>query len=415
MMPLLSNTEPTVVLDRVYKAYHKQNAGLPFILRRGFLEDIDAPEGENNWTLQDISLKLQRGEILGIIGANGAGKSTLLRIVAGFSAPSKGKVFLNGRLSSMLSLTAGLLPDLTGRNNILTMGPYYGHSRKETEKLMESIVDFADLGEFIDHPVSTYSSGMQARLAFSVVTGFGFHDILLIDEALGAGDARFAMKSAARVHELIKQGGTVLLVSHSMQTISSLCSHVIWLEHGKIIMDGHPAIVTKAYLEYMAKKREKGQKARPRGKVKNLSNEFEIEKVELLNAGGEAQMLFRLDEMMQIRVSYHSHIPLSNVEFRVTLQRADGALIFDETSLRKCDLRYLQGKGTVDIYLEKILFAQGDYWIIISVLNQQGEIMVAYRATLQVEDIHYVERGGIPLIFHPVTWEWKRNLPNEKG
>jgi lipopolysaccharide transport system ATP-binding protein len=415
MMPLSSSTETTVVVDKVYKAYHQQNSGLPFILRRGLLGGADVPQEENTWALQDISLQLRRGEILGIIGANGAGKSTLLRIVAGFSAPSRGRVALNGRLSSMLSLSAGLLPELTGRNNIRTMGPYYGRSPQETEKLMKSIIDFADLGEFIDHPVHTYSSGMQARLAFSVVTGFGFHDILLIDEALGAGDARFAVKSAARVHQVIKQGGTVLLVSHSMQTISSLCSRVIWLEHGRIIMDGDPVTVTKAYLEYMAKKREKGLEIQLRGKVKNRSDEFEIEKVELLDASGQAHMLFRLGEMMQIRISYHSRIPQSNVEFRVALQRADGALIFDETSDQKCDLSYVNGKGVIDIFLETILFAQGDYRFIVSALNQQGETIAIYRTSLQVEDIHYTERGGIPLIFHPVTWEWKRDLPNEKG
>jgi hypothetical protein len=165
----------------------------------------------------------------------------------------------------------------------------------------------------------------------------------------------------------------------------------------------------------MAKKREKGLETRLRGKARNVNSDFEIEEVALLDARGEAQTHFRLGESIHFRIAYHARASFRDVEFRVALERADGALIFDETSRQQCDLSDLNGRGIVEVLLEQILFAQGDYRVVVSAFDGQGEMLASYRATLQVEDVNYTERGGIPLLFHPVAWEWHRNLPDEKG
>jgi len=200
--------------------------------------------------LSDINLDVPSGHRIGIIGRNGAGKSTLLKLICGNYAPSHGEITVNGTVQALMSMGLGFHPEYTGRENAETSLLYNGLTRNEYEKAMVGIVEFCELGEFLDQPFKTYSLGMQARLMFATATAVR-PDILIVDEVLGAGDAYFVAKSKIRVEQLVNSGCTMLLVSHSMQQILELCTEVIWLDAGQIRMRGEAFMVVKAYEEYM--------------------------------------------------------------------------------------------------------------------------------------------------------------------
>ena len=196
--------------------------------------------------LEDISFSVQHGEILGLIGHNGAGKSTLLKLIAKILKPTKGTVKIYGKVVPMLELGSGFDSDLTGRENIFLNGAIMGYSEKFLNDQYEKIVEFSELKEFIEVPIRNYSSGMIARLAFSIASMVK-PEILIVDEILSVGDASFQEKSRARMNELMSGGTTVLLVTHSLQQVRELCNRVVWLEHGKIKMIGETQEVCDAY------------------------------------------------------------------------------------------------------------------------------------------------------------------------
>ena len=198
--------------------------------------------------LKDVNFTVPEGTVLGIIGPNGAGKSTLLRLIAGIYRPTTGRVVVNGRLSALLNLGLGFHPELTGRENIIIGGLAMGLSRREIMRRLDEIVAFAELEEFIDAPVRTYSSGMYMRLAFSVAVNVD-PDILLLDEVLAVGDAHFAEKSRARMEEFKEGGKTILLVTHDLATVESWCHQALWLEEGKVRALGDPHEVVSQYRE----------------------------------------------------------------------------------------------------------------------------------------------------------------------
>ena len=198
--------------------------------------------------LAPLNLQVRRGEALGLLGRNGAGKSTLLQLVCGTLNPSSGSVVVNGKIGALLELGAGFNPEFTGRENIYLAAAVMGLSGAETDALYESIVEFSGIREFIDQPVKTYSSGMYVRLAFSIATSAN-PDILVIDEALSVGDGAFAKKSFERIMQLKEQGTTVLFCSHSMYQIESFCDRAVWLDHGKVQMEGAASAVVAAYAD----------------------------------------------------------------------------------------------------------------------------------------------------------------------
>ena len=189
------------------------------------------------WALKDISFQIKKGEVVGIIGSNGAGKSTLLKIISGVLKPTQGKVIVNGVISPMIELGAGFDPELTARENIFLNGAILGYSKKFLEEKFEEIVDFSELRDFLDVPVKNFSSGMIAKLAFSIATIVN-PEILIVDEILSVGDIKFQEKSKNKMLQLIKGGTTVLYVSHSIESIKELCSKVIWIEHGTLVEVG---------------------------------------------------------------------------------------------------------------------------------------------------------------------------------
>jgi lipopolysaccharide transport system ATP-binding protein/teichoic acid transport system ATP-binding protein len=196
--------------------------------------------------LKHVSFEVSHGTVLGILGANGAGKSTLVRTVAGILPPTDGRVEVRGRVSTLLALGVGFNRDLSGRENVVLGGLAAGLSRDQMEAKYEEIVAFAELGDFMDLPMRTYSSGMYGRLGFSVAVNMD-PDILLIDEALSVGDARFRRKSFEKMRELCNQARTIVLVSHSMGSISELCDEAIWMHHGELRMVDEPDTVIEAY------------------------------------------------------------------------------------------------------------------------------------------------------------------------
>ncbi|HIT11816.1 MAG TPA: ABC transporter ATP-binding protein [Candidatus Pelethosoma merdigallinarum] len=198
--------------------------------------------------LQGINLKIEKGKMIALIGTNGSGKSTLLKLMTKIIYPNKGEIIVNGKLASLLELGAGFHPDFSGRENIYFNASIFGMTKKEIDKRIDDIISFAELENFIDNPIRTYSSGMYMRLAFSVAINVDA-DILLIDEILAVGDQHFQDKCHAKMKELKKQGKTLVFVSHSMPTVNEFCDEAVWLQNGKIRMIGKTKEVTDKYLE----------------------------------------------------------------------------------------------------------------------------------------------------------------------
>lgn len=196
--------------------------------------------------VDNVSIQVKRGEVCGIIGRNGAGKSTLLKMIAGVLKPTGGSITINGNIAPMLELGAGFDQDLTARENIYLNGAILGYSKEFLDNKFEEIVEFSELRRFIDQPVRTYSSGMMMRLAFSIATLVD-PEVLIVDEILSVGDSHFRQKSEGRMREMMSGGTTVLMVSHVLSQIRSMCDHVIWLDHGKVVMDGDAKTVCDAY------------------------------------------------------------------------------------------------------------------------------------------------------------------------
>lgn len=208
-------------------------------------------KAEEFQAVRNVSFRVEKGEILGLIGKNGSGKSTMLRAIAGIFSPNSGTINVHGHSVSLLSIGVGFRKELSGRDNIFLSGMLLGFSEEQIRERMDEIIEFSELGKFIDAPVRTYSSGMHSKLAFSI-TAVLETDIILIDEVLSVGDSRFKKKSYAKMKELISdENRTVMIVSHDMKTIRDLCSKVLWINDGELIQFGETETVLEAYEAYM--------------------------------------------------------------------------------------------------------------------------------------------------------------------
>jgi ABC-type polysaccharide/polyol phosphate transport system ATPase subunit len=246
----LSASEPRIRVQDVSLTYRTSLERAPTLKgtllklgrRERVIREVDA--------LKHVSFEVPHGKVLGVVGANGAGKSTLMRTMAGILPPTTGRVEVHGRVSTLLALGVGFNRKLTGRENVVLGGLAAGLSREQLQEKYEEIVAFAELEEFMDMPMRTYSSGMYGRLGFSVAVNMD-PDILLIDEALSVGDARFRKKSFKRMRELCEQDRTVVLVSHALGTIEQLCDEAIWMHKGELRMADEPGAVISAYTEFL--------------------------------------------------------------------------------------------------------------------------------------------------------------------
>jgi ABC-type polysaccharide/polyol phosphate transport system ATPase subunit len=231
-------------------------------LKEYFIEGIRGRVNYNNFSaLKNVSLKIEKGERIGIIGHNGAGKSTLLKIICGVMKPTTGVITVNGEIAPLMELGAGFDLEFSGEENIFLNGAILGCSKKFLEAKYDEIVEFADLDEFLYVPIKNYSSGMRAKLGFSIATVIN-PDILIIDEVLGVGDERFKKKSSDKIMEMIDQGKTVLIVSHNLNRIRDLTDRVIWMEKGAIKAIGDKDNICDEYAEYMKKKKQARKRRR---------------------------------------------------------------------------------------------------------------------------------------------------------
>jgi ABC-type polysaccharide/polyol phosphate transport system ATPase subunit len=220
-------------------------------LRRSIGQMLGRGHQQQFWALRHVSLRLLHGESLAVIGPNGAGKSTLLQVLAGIIRPSEGVVDVRGHVSGLLTLGAGFDKELSGIDNILLGGAFLGLDDEVTRQLLPSIIEYAELGEFIDAPLKTYSSGMRARLGFAIATSVD-PDILLLDEVLATGDAAFRAKSKARVIDIVKAAKAVVLVTHDMSWVTEYCNRALLIEQGQVVMEGEPAAVVAVHEAHMA-------------------------------------------------------------------------------------------------------------------------------------------------------------------
>jgi ABC-type polysaccharide/polyol phosphate transport system ATPase subunit len=243
----MSARQTVIEVSHVSKAFWR-HAGQK-LLRHIISDLFKRREEDYFYALRDVSLTVDKGEAVALIGSNGAGKSTMLSLVAGLVQPTEGTVKIDGRVAALLELGSGFHPDLTGKENVFVNAALLGLSHAETKAGYKEIVDFAEIGEFISEPTRTYSTGMMVRLAFSIAVHVR-PSILIVDEVLAVGDAQFQAKCLRKVGELRKNKTTMLCVSHSPQMVKGFCDRAIWLDKGQLIMDGDSETVAQAYAEY---------------------------------------------------------------------------------------------------------------------------------------------------------------------
>lgn len=241
------NDKIAIGFDNVSKKFKK---GHKFLLKEAFLDIFRKTKQENFWAVNKVSFEIKKGESVGIIGENGSGKSTLLKLIAGVLTPTKGNVFVNGKISPLIELGAGFHPELTGRENIYLNGTILGLTKKEIDERFSDIVNFSEIGDFIDTPVKHYSSGMYLRLGFSIAVHVD-SNILLLDEILAVGDISFQKKCLDKITEFHKKGLTIILISHSLDLVKSFCQKTIIIKEGKVIGSGPTDKMITKYKENM--------------------------------------------------------------------------------------------------------------------------------------------------------------------
>jgi len=262
-------------LSKCYKMY-----GSPIARIRGFLNPNDTKYHQSFWALRDLSFEVEKGTTFGIIGQNGSGKSTLLQIISGILRPTEGSVKVSGRISALLELGAGFHREFTGRENVFMQGALMGINEEKMKMHFNYIEEFADIGKFIDRPVKTYSSGMYVRLAFATAINVD-PDILIIDEVLAVGDDMFKRRCYRKLDDFKEQGKTILFVSHSLVSITTLCSRALLLDKGHIIEIGSPNDVAKVYNKLLSERDENYQKKASERQNKEIQSQSSEEKVDL--------------------------------------------------------------------------------------------------------------------------------------
>ncbi|MQR02604.1 ABC transporter ATP-binding protein [Glaciimonas soli] len=319
-------------LGKAYKTYSGRWARLaewilPFV----------KPRHQLHWVLQEIDFQLEAGEAVGIVGINGAGKSTLLKLIAGTTQATTGTIDIQGRVSALLELGMGFHPDFTGRQNAVMAGQLQGLRADEIEKLMPAIEAFAEIGDYIDQPVRTYSSGMQMRLAFSVATA-NRPDVLIVDEALSVGDAYFQHKSFERIREFRRAGTTLLIVSHDRYAIQTICDRAILLNRGRLEMQGDPVEVMDFYNAMLAEKEQQTvrQERLADGRLRTISGtgEASISSVTLLSDEGKQLDVVEVGTYVTLEVRVAINTPVTRLVMGYMIKDKLGQSIFGINSHR---------------------------------------------------------------------------------
>jgi len=315
------------------------------------------------WALRDVSFELQRGDALGIIGANGAGKTTALKLLSGITRPTHGRVTIAGRVGALIELGAGFHPDLTGRDNVYLNATILGLRRREVDRLLDRIVAFSELSQFMDTPVKRYSSGMYARLAFAVAAHV-HADVLLVDEVLSVGDTAFQAKCVARMKEIQKQGTTIVFVSHNLMAVGGLCQKGLLLNRGRVQVAGSADEAIRAYAEGVRAGAHADLKHKVTGRVQATGHGVDITEVVLLGDDGRPRDVFLMGEPLTIRVGYHARHRIERPVFAIGLVRADGLNCCAGTSrLSGMDIESIEGPGIVEVKFDEVNVIPGVYQV----------------------------------------------------
>ena len=384
-----------------YRIYHQRSHTLKekVLTRRNVFEEF--------WALRGIDLAVPEGAAMGIIGANGSGKSTLLKTMARILTPNKGSVMVNGTVSPLLELGTGFHPELTGRENVFMACSVLGQKRRDVEDRYEQISAFAEIESFMDIPVKNYSSGMYARLAFAVAISVE-PEILIIDEVLSVGDESFQLRCYQRLEELRAQGRTIVLVSHSLPTITSMCTEAAWVDHGEIREVGTAEDVVASYMAAVhSEAAEYAEQAEqhPPGK-RYGSGQAEITDVSFVDGDGQAVSSFRTGDPLTMRLEYRAEEVDDELVCGIGVLRAENlAYLFGQNTVQ-AGVPLPRKEGTVEFTLPSLPLLKGEYLVNVVLHDRSG------RHIYDCHDRKYwfsvVENAAMPVeggMMH-VTGEW---------
>lgn len=385
------------------------------LLRRDGYRDLRQDEF---WAVKNVSFELRGGETLGIIGANGAGKTTLLRMINGLIKPDRGRIIIRGRVGALIALGAGFNPILSGRENIYVNAAVLGLSKREVDRILDDIIDFADVGDFIDTPVQNYSSGMRVRLGFSVAAHLSPH-VLLVDEVLSVGDYAFREKSFARMTRVCSSGAAVIFVSHNMSAILTICHRALWLDQGEIRMLGPAEEVVKSYLEAqeeIAVQRALQEAERSlRQDDQALYDQMRITKIELMNQDGLVTTNFRRGDDLHVRIRYVTSRAIPEPHFIIHV-RTQKEVLFVADMLRD-DIAppTIEGEGVIDCVFYDLPLLPNRYVANVFVMGKTPIIKIVFppkQAFFTVEPDNGTDHQDVMSVLRssgvlPVANEWR--------
>ena len=398
-------------VSKIYRRYTgRQFATLKSaLLRRSILRDLQP--NETFRALNDVSFSVAKGSTVGVIGRNGSGKSTALKLVAGITKPTSGSIRVDGRISALIELGAGFHPEISGRENVFINGIMLGLSKREVEERFDDIVDFAELREFIDAPVKTYSSGMYMRLGFAVAIHVD-PEVLLVDEVLAVGDEAFTHKCLDKFGEFHRRGKTVLIVTHSLGLVERFCDQAVWLDGGEKQSDGDPKRVVGAYLtavEQTEKQQMAATTARavhdaapqaPAGDMFQAaegrwgSREIEIVSVALRGPGGEPSFVFHTGDAVSIALGVRCAQATSDFVFGISVFNADGVCCFGtNTDIEDMTSDRIDGEAEVTFNIEHLDLVDGTYKLDVAVHRRDGapydyhRLLYTFRVKSRTRDI----------------------------
>lgn len=350
---------------------------------------------EVHQVLNGVTFSVKQGEVVGLVGENGCGKSTLLKLMTRIIYPDKGSIEVNGKVSSLLELGAGFHPDMSGRENIYTNASIFGLSKKEIDSRIDEIIAFSELGEFIDNPVRTYSSGMYMRLAFSVAINVDA-DILLVDEILAVGDAAFQAKCFNKMQEIKKQGTTIVIVSHDLGSIERLCDRSVWINKGKIIRDGRPKEISGEYLNAIMFKDENSSETEDITEeavvqdelavVENMNEPIErenlkrwgnrdivIKNIRLLNSQNKVIKKVHTGEEITIEIEFQKNKQIQEFVIGIGINSAAGITVYGtNTDIDKKSFKHDNEQGIIRCRIPECNLIQGEYYLDIAVHTVEG-------------------------------------------
>jgi lipopolysaccharide transport system ATP-binding protein len=360
-----------------------------------------AASREDFWALRDVSFKVAPGEAVGIIGPNGAGKSTILKLLTKILRPTEGRIDVQGRVGALIEVAAGFHPDLTGRENVFLQGAIMGMSRAEIARKFDAIVAFSGVDKFIDTPVKRYSSGMNARLGFSIAAHLD-PDVLLVDEVLAVGDAAFQDQCVRRMQELIGRGMPLVFISHNLPAVLGLCTRVIVLDQGTILFDGDPATAVREY--------RNARRASAPAPTDVTLDGIKIASTDLLDDYGEEASAFHTGKGLTVRINYATPHPVQ-ANFAVDIFREDGVYCAGiNTRMDRHDLGTLSGRGAVELNIPQMWLVPGNYVVSVGILDAQGlqTFDVDHRAAVFSVSSHLKNLG---LVYLGRSWRHRLAAP----